>query len=84
MAGARAYECVYCHDLDRSHAINDVTKKKSSLGHAQNGFSNMVNLLSICGWGGDERSAKRFECTTKRGSLYMEKERRGEARRGEI
>ena len=28
MAGARAYECVYCHDLDRSHAINDVTKKK--------------------------------------------------------
>ena len=20
--------CVYCHDLDRSHAINDVTKKK--------------------------------------------------------
>jgi len=28
VAGARAYECVYCHDLDRSHAINDVTKKK--------------------------------------------------------
>ena len=28
MAGARAYVCVYCHDLDRSHAINDVTKKK--------------------------------------------------------
>jgi len=28
MAGARAYECVYCHDLDRSHAINDETKKK--------------------------------------------------------
>ena len=26
MAGARAYVCVYCHDLDRSHAINDVTK----------------------------------------------------------
>ena len=28
MAGARAYECVYCHDLDRSHAINDVTKNR--------------------------------------------------------
>ena len=27
MAGARAYVCLYCHDLDRSHAINDVTKK---------------------------------------------------------
>jgi len=28
VAGTRAYECVYCHDLDRSHAINDETKKK--------------------------------------------------------
>jgi len=31
VAGARAYVCVYCHDLDRSHAINDVTKNKNNL-----------------------------------------------------
>ena len=27
----RIRRCVYCHDLDRSHAINDVTKKKDRL-----------------------------------------------------
>ena len=29
--------CVYCHDLDRSHAINDETKKNSHLAYLDYG-----------------------------------------------
>ena len=29
--GGHGRMCVYCHDLDRSHAINDETKKKKKM-----------------------------------------------------
>ena len=44
MAGARAYECVYCHDLDRSHAINDVTKITHSLHDTYHHDGNSTSL----------------------------------------